>query len=102
MAMKLTTGFAFIAALLTLSLIISDNAAGAFNASSAGGGLSVGLIVNHGEGSIYSTQRGSHGFLYLRRRHDSRRLSSASSVISEAHGSTTVVLRVGSGSAQHE
>ncbi|CAL5034647.1 unnamed protein product [Urochloa decumbens] len=101
--MKLITGFALIAALLTHHLSLN---AGAFNDSSAaGGGLSLGLIANHDEGSIYSTRRGSDGFLYLRRRQDDSRLllSSAASVIApEANGGAVVVLRVGTGAAQHE
>ncbi|CAL5027961.1 unnamed protein product [Urochloa decumbens] len=98
--MKLITGFALIAALLTHHLSLN---AGAFNDSSAGGGLSLGLIANHGEGSGYSTRRGSDGFLYLRRQDDSRLLSGAASVIGpEANGGAVVVLRVGTGAAQHD
>ncbi|CAL5027959.1 unnamed protein product [Urochloa decumbens] len=101
--MKLITGFTLIAALLTHHLSLN---AGAFNDSSAaGGGLSLGLIANHDEGSIYSTRRGSDGFLYLRRRQDDSRLllGSAASVIGpEANGGAVVVLRVGTGAAQHE
>ncbi|CAL5032617.1 unnamed protein product [Urochloa decumbens] len=101
--MKLITGFALITVLLTHHLSLN---AGAFNDSSAaGGGLSLGLIANHDEGSIYSTRRGSDGFLYLRRRQDDSRrlLSSAASVIApEANGGAVVVLRVGTGAAQHE
>ncbi|CAL5032621.1 unnamed protein product [Urochloa decumbens] len=98
--MKLIAGFALIAALLTHHLSLN---AGAFNDSSAGGGLSLGLIANHGEGSGYSTRRGSDGFLYLRRQDDSRLLSGAASVIGpEANGGAVVVLRVGTGAAQHD
>ncbi|CAL5017448.1 unnamed protein product [Urochloa decumbens] len=98
--MKLITGFALIAALLTHHLSLN---AGAFNDSSAGGGLSLGLIANHGEGSGYSTRRGSDGFLYLRRQDDSRLLNSAASVIGpDANGGAVVVLRVGTGAAQHD
>ncbi|CAN6234741.1 unnamed protein product [Urochloa humidicola] len=106
MAMKLTTGFALIAAVLTHhpSLAISDNASpGASNngSSATGAGLSLGLIANHDEGSA---RRGSDGFLYLRRQdNNSRRLSSTSSVVGpEAHDGPVVVLRVGTGAAQHE